>query len=85
MFTPDAVENVQDREHAVLVDGGSGTQTETPVPRGDYREFYLRLRDALQGTARNPVPPEQALPVMAIVEVAIRSSAEGRALPLPLF
>ena len=85
VFTPDAVENVQDREHAMLVDGGSGTQTETPVPRGDYREFYLRLRDALQGTALNPVPPEQALPVMAVVEAAIRSSAEGRALPLPLF
>ena len=85
VFTPDAVENVQDREHAMLVDGASGTQTETPVPRGDYRDFYLRLRDALQGTGRNPVPPEQALPVMAIVEVAIRSSAEGRALPLAHF
>jgi hypothetical protein len=30
------------------------------------------------------VPPEQALPVMAIVETAIRSSAEGRALTLRL-
>ena len=54
VFTPDAVGNVEDREHAVLVDGGSGTQTETPVPRGDYRDFYLRLRDALLGTGSQP-------------------------------
>ena len=83
-LTPDAEGQVQDAESAVLVDGGSGTETDTPVPRGDYRQFYLRLRDALQGADSNPIPPEQALPVMAVVEAAIRSSAEGRALRLPL-
>ena len=83
-LTPDAAGPVQDAEHAVLVDGGSGTEKDTPVPRGDYRQFYVRLRDALQGAGSNPVPPRQALPVMAVVEVAIRSSIEARALPLPL-
>ena len=36
------------------------------------------------GIGSNPVPPEQVLPVMAVLETAVRSSAEGRALPLPL-
>jgi hypothetical protein len=44
----------------------------------------VQLRDALHGVGSNPVPPEQVLPVMAVVETAIRSSAEGRALTLPL-
>jgi predicted dehydrogenase len=68
----------------VLVDGLSGTESETPVPRGDYRQFYMQVRDALRGAGSNPVPPEQALPVIAVVETAIRSSAEGRAFTLPL-
>jgi len=71
-------------ERAVLVDGASGTETESPVTRGDYRQFYMKLRDSLEGAGSNPVPPEQALPVMAVVETAIRSAAEGRALTLPL-
>lgn len=83
-LTPDAAQPVQETEHAMLVDGASRTETETPIPRGDYRQFYLQLRDALHGAGRNPVPPEQAIPVMAVVETAIRSSAEGRALSLPL-
>jgi predicted dehydrogenase len=71
-------------EHAVLVDGVSGMEHDTPLPRGDYRRFYEQLRDALLGVGRNPVPPEQALAVTAVVETAMRSSAEGRALTLPL-
>jgi predicted dehydrogenase len=71
-------------ERAVLVGGVSGTENETPIPRGDYRQFYVQLRDALCGVGSNPVPPAQVIPVMAVVEAAIRSSAEGRALTLPL-
>ena len=83
VFTPDAAAKVEDPERAVLVDGENGRETEMPVRRGDYSQFYLRLRDALQGTGSNPVPPQQALGVMAIVELAIHSSSAGRALRLP--
>jgi hypothetical protein len=55
-----------------------------PIPRGDYTQFYAQLRDAVQGVGVNPVPPEQALAVTAVVETAIRSSIEGRGLALPL-
>ncbi len=83
-LTPDAARQVQDVEHAVLVDGASGRETDTPGPHGDYRQFYVRLRDALHGAAGNPVPPEQMIPVIAVLEAAVRSATDGRALSLPL-
>jgi hypothetical protein len=54
------------------------------IAPGDYRQFYARLRDAVLGVSSNPVPPEQVVPVIAVLEAAIRSSAEGRALTLTL-
>lgn len=74
----------EDLVPAVLVDGGSGKHTEMAVPRGDYRQFYVLLRDAVDGIGKNPVPPAQAVAVVAVIETAIRSWKEGRALPLPL-
>src|SRR4051812_21246101 len=71
-------------ERAVIVEGAGGVERDTPIGRGDYGEFYRQVRDAVQGTGRNPVPPGQALAVMAVVETAMRSSVEGRALQLPL-
>ena len=71
-------------EQAVMIEGASGTRTSTPVPPGDYPEFYRRVREAIEGGGANPVPPEQAVAVAAVVETAIRSSAEGRALTVPL-
>jgi len=71
-------------EQAVMIEGASGTRTSTPVPAGDYPEFYRRVREAIEGGGANPVPPEQAVAVAAVVETAIRSSAEGRALTVPL-
>lgn len=79
-LTPGVDEEAPGAERAVMVDGATGQETASPIPRGDYRQFYERLRDALQGAGSNPVPAEQALPVMAVVEAAIRSAAEGRAL-----
>src|SRR6266851_2920154 len=37
-----------DRERALLVDGVTGVEEDIPVPRGDYGQFYLQIRDALQ-------------------------------------
>src|SRR5207244_1742160 len=71
-------------EHAVLFDGASAARTDMPLPPGDYPEFYRRVRDAIAGAGRNPVPPEQAVAVAAVIDTVIRSSAEGRALTLPL-
>ncbi len=37
---------------------------------GDYRRFYAGVRDAIAGQGPNPVPGEQALAVMKLIEAA---------------
>jgi predicted dehydrogenase len=83
-LTPGDTGSTGTAERAELTEGATGAKRETPIPPGDYGRFYVKLVDAVRGDAANPVPPEQALPVVAVVETAIRSAAEGRALPLPL-
>jgi predicted dehydrogenase len=73
-----------DAEQGMLIDGKSGTESRTPIPPGDYGQFYIQLGEALRGAGHNPVPAQQALAVTAVVETATRSSAEGCALGLPL-
>jgi len=73
-----------EREHAMYIDAVTDSHNETPIRHGDYGQFYTQLRDALNGAGPNPVPPAQALAVTAVVETAVRSSAERRAVPLPL-
>jgi predicted dehydrogenase len=71
-------------ERAFFVDGATGAASDTPLPRGDYGRFYAQVRDAVSDAGGNPVPPAQALAVMAIVETATHSALAGRALALPL-
>jgi predicted dehydrogenase len=49
--------------------------------RGDYRAYYAALRDAVLGRGPNPVPVEEAVVVMAVLELASESAAAGRELP----
>jgi predicted dehydrogenase len=55
-----------------------------PTPAGDHRRYYIAMRDALRGVAPNAVPPIQALAVMAVLEAAITSSADGNRTSIPL-
>jgi predicted dehydrogenase len=71
-------------ESATLVDATTRVEIATPIPRGDYRQFYAALHDAIRGDGSNPVPPAEAIATTAVVETAARSAAEGRVLPLPL-
>ena len=65
-------------DDAILYDGASGqTRTIKNTP-GDQRCYYVTLREALHGTGPNPVTPEQASTVMAIMEAAAQSDREGR-------
>jgi predicted dehydrogenase len=49
---------------------------------GDYLAYYAGVRDALLGHGDNPAPPEEALAVMELIDLAARSAAEGRELSL---
>ncbi|MFT3955058.1 MAG: oxidoreductase [Piscinibacter sp.] len=51
-----------------------------PLLPGRQGTYYAALHDALRGVAANPVPPEQAAAVMALVELGQRSARDGRAL-----
>lgn len=50
-----------------------------PVPseRGDYRKFWHALEQAIRGRGPNPVPPEQALAAMEVLQAGLASAAKG--------
>lgn len=74
-----------DDTDSLLLDNGAGSTRRLAVPAGDYRRFYAGVRDALRNDAANPVPPIQALAVMAVMEAAITSNQGGGGLVgLPL-
>ncbi|WLQ14970.1 oxidoreductase [Hahella aquimaris] len=62
--------------HGVVTDA-EGSQSQA-TQAGDYKLFYRQLAAAIRGEADNPVPPEQAMQVIRIIELAQQSSDEGR-------
>jgi predicted dehydrogenase len=74
----------EDPRPGLLYQGDGGKPIEVPVPHGDHRQYYFAVRDAIRGLGKNPVPPAQAVAVMAVLETAIESSATGKVLPVPL-
>lgn len=74
---------VDPRPGTLTAPDGEGTARRTVegVP-GDYLAYYAAIRDALSGHGDNPVPPDQALAVMGLIELAARSAAERRELPV---
>ena len=58
-----------------------GERTSTRVVHGepgDYRRYYAAVRDAIRGTGPNPVPAEQALAVMQMIERGLESASAHR-------
>jgi predicted dehydrogenase len=62
----------------LIVHDGSGSRREIAAMAGDQRLLYAGLVDALHGRAPNPVPPVQALAVMACIEAATESARTHR-------
>jgi predicted dehydrogenase len=69
----------------LLLRDGTGALGEQPVSlvRGDYPRYYAQLAAALRGEAVNPVPPEEALDVIALVEAGIASDLQRREALVP--
>ncbi|QWP75699.1 oxidoreductase [Lysobacter sp. K5869] len=59
---------------------GADAQERWPTPVGDQRNYYAQVRDAVAGRGANPVSPLQAVALMAVLEAAEASAAQGRAL-----
>ena len=64
----------------VDVDGGMVSHPVPAIP-GDYRQFYIGVREALLGNAPAPVLPIDAWRVARILEWATQSSEERREIP----
>jgi predicted dehydrogenase len=73
-----------DPQPALLYLGSGDAPAERGLPNGDQRQYYFAIRDALLHGAPNPVPPAQAIAVMAVLEAATQSSKTGQVTPLPL-
>ncbi len=54
-----------------------------PLRPGDYMAYYAAVATAIRGEGENPVPPDQALDVMALIELGIASAAQRRELDWP--
>ena len=60
--------------------GGQLCATDVPNVPGDYRTFYVGLRDAILGGTSPPVTTADALSTMKVIERAIQSAELGREL-----
>jgi predicted dehydrogenase len=61
-------------------DGGEPQRRIWPTRAGNYVDYYAAVRDAILGDGPNPVPPEQAVALMELLDLGARSAAEGKAL-----
>jgi scyllo-inositol 2-dehydrogenase (NADP+) len=64
-----------------LYDGEKPSQRRIPSGTGDYRDFYVNVRDAILGKATLAVTPQHALEVMRTLELARQSSQTGTTIP----
>ncbi|HEY0793445.1 MAG TPA: oxidoreductase [Chthoniobacterales bacterium] len=67
-----------------LYEGTTTSPRKIPAPPGDYRRYYAEVQRAVAGDAPNPVPPIQAIAVMAVVETALKAAGDGKTLRLTL-
>lgn len=56
------------------VDDGRVTAQAVRGDPGDYRRYYAGVRDAIRGVGPNPVPADEALAVMRLIDAGIRSA-----------
>ena len=61
-------------------DGGEPQRRIWPTRAGNYVDYYAAVRDAILGNGPNPVPPEQAVALMELLDIGQRSAAEGWAI-----
>lgn len=83
-MTPGADGWGHDPRPGVLTTVENEVQVHASVPPepSDYRAFYAGVRDAILHGAPSPVPLEQALRTMTLLELARRASDERRELPI---
>ena len=69
-----------DGELSLAGPGGTFTRRSIPTRAGNYVDYYAAVRDAILGQGSNPVPPEQAVALMELLDLGRQSAREGRAI-----
>jgi len=59
-----------------------GGDERVPTDAGAYQRYYQSLADCIVNGAPNPVPPEQALKVIQLIELALLSQKTGQRISL---
>jgi predicted dehydrogenase len=67
---------------ADLADPGRLTRMKVKTELGDYRLYYANVRDAINGTAKLAVTPEDGYRMIRLLEMARESSLEEITLPV---
>ena len=78
---PWGVESAEHWGTLTLDEGGEPVSTRIPTEAGDYRGYYINIRDAIHGNAALEVTPLQAWRTMRVLEMAWRAAAP--AMPIP--
>ena len=68
----------------MLLYDADGRQTSRPTPPGNQLRYYRELHQAITADGPNPVPPQQILAVMAVIDAARLSAQTGRRTELAL-
>jgi scyllo-inositol 2-dehydrogenase (NADP+) len=61
-----------------LEEGGEPVCSRVPTEAGDYRGYYMNVRDAIHGNAAVEVTPLQAWRTIRVLEMAVESSRNGK-------
>lgn len=88
---PAIVSGARPGEEGLGIDPEEGRYTTAEAParsepvaneRGEYGQFWRALSGAVRGDGPNPVPPEQALIVMEVLQAGLTSAARGMTVTL---
>lgn len=74
-LTPDAVGWGVDPRPGVVIDGATGARAAVAGPPGDYLAYYSAVARAVRDGAPNPVPPDESVAVMEVLEAGLLSAA----------
>jgi predicted dehydrogenase len=70
-----------DGELTVCTDDGKAQTRKLTTRPGNYVSYYTAVRDAILGKGPNPVPPEQAVELMELLDLGRQSAAESQTKP----